>query len=73
MEPPRRKRGVFVWLAAACMRLNLVTEARAAAARVLEIQPDFSIRAWRRLHPYRDLAGAERMYEALSEVGLLDR
>jgi TolB-like protein len=68
-----RWRPAFVWLAVACMRLNLVTEARAAAARVLEIQPDFSIRAWRRLHPYRDLAGAERMYEALSEVGLPDR
>ncbi|HET7879531.1 MAG TPA: tetratricopeptide repeat protein, partial [Acetobacteraceae bacterium] len=68
-----RWRPAFVWLAAACMRLDLVNEARTAAARVLEIDPNFSIRAWRRLHPYRDLAGAERMYEALSEVGLPDR
>jgi adenylate cyclase len=68
-----RWRPAFVWLAAACMRLNLVNEARAAAARVLDIEPSFSIEAWRRLHPYRDLPAAERMYEALRAVGLPDR
>ena len=68
-----RWRPVFVWLAAACMRLDLVREARAAAARVLDIEPDFSIDAWRRLHPYRSLAGPERMYQALGEAGLPDR
>jgi hypothetical protein len=54
------------------MRLGLVDEAHAAATRVLEIEPDFSIDAWRRLHPYRDLKGPERMYEALRAVGLPD-
>jgi adenylate cyclase len=68
-----RWRPAFVWLAAACMRLGLVNEARAAAARVLDIDPNFSVEAWRRLHPYRDLKGAERMYEALRAVGLPDR
>jgi adenylate cyclase len=67
-----RWRPAFVWLAAACMRLNLVDEARAAAACVLDIEPDFSIDAWRRLHPYRDLTGPERMYEALRAAGLPD-
>jgi hypothetical protein len=55
------------------MRLDLVNEARAAAARVLDIEPNFSIEAWRRLHPYRDLTGAERMYQALRMAGLPDR
>ena len=68
-----RWRPAFVWLAAACMRLDLVNEARAAAARVLDIEPDFSIHAWRRLHPYRDSTGPERLYEALRAVGLPDR
>jgi adenylate cyclase len=68
-----RWRPAFVWLAAACIRLNLVNEAHTAAARVLDIQPNFSIEAWRRLHPYRDLTGAERMYEALGAAGLPDR
>ena len=68
-----RWRPAHVWLAAACMRLNLVNEARAAAARVLDIQPNFSIDAWRRLHPYRDLTGSERIYEALRAAGLPDR
>jgi TolB-like protein len=68
-----RWRPAFVWLAAACMRLDLVNEARAAGARVLDIEPHFSIDAWRRLHPYRDLKGPERMYEALRAVGLPDR
>ena len=68
-----RWRPAFVWLAAACLRLDLVNEARVAAARVLEIEPNFSIDAWRRLHPYRDLKGPERMYEALRAVGLPDR
>ena len=68
-----RWRPAFVWLAAACMRLGLVNEARAAAARVLDIQPSFSIEAWRRLHPYRDLTSAERLYEALRAVGLPDQ
>jgi TolB-like protein/tetratricopeptide (TPR) repeat protein len=68
-----RWRPAFVWLAAACMRLDLVNEARAAAARVLDIEPNFSIDAWRRLHPYRDLKGPERMYKALRAVGLPER
>ena len=68
-----RGRPTVVWLAAACMRLGLVDEAHAAATRVLEIEPNFSIDAWRRLHPYRDLKGPERMYEALRAVGLPDR
>jgi adenylate cyclase len=68
-----RWRPAFVWLAAACMRLNLVNEARTAAARVLDIDPKFSIDAWRRLHPYRDLTGPERIYEALRAAGLPDQ
>ena len=68
-----RWRPAFVWLAATCVRLNLVNEARAAAARVLDIEPNFSIEAWRRLHPYRDLTGAESIYAALRVAGLPDR
>ena len=68
-----RWRPAFVWLAAACMRLDLVNEAQAAAARVLDIEPNFSIEAWRRLHPYRDPTGPERMYEALRAAGLPDQ
>jgi adenylate cyclase len=67
-----RWRPVHVWLAAACMRLDLAHEARAAADRVLEIEPTFSIDAWRRLHPYRDHAGPERIYAALRALGLSD-
>jgi TolB-like protein len=68
-----RWRPVHVWLAAVCMHLNLAQEARAAAARVLDIEPNFSIDAWRRLHPYRDLIGPERIYMALRALGLPDR
>jgi TolB-like protein len=68
-----RWRPAHVWLAAACMRLNLVNEARAAAACVLDIDPNFSIDAWRHLHPYRDSTSPERIYEALRAVGLPDR
>ena len=68
-----RWRPAHVWLAAACMRLNLVNEARAAAACVLDIDPNFSIDAWRHLHPYRGSTGPDRLYEALRAVGLPDR
>jgi TolB-like protein/tetratricopeptide (TPR) repeat protein len=68
-----RWRPAHVWLAAACMRLSLVKEARAAAANVLDIEPNFSIDAWRRLHPYRDLIGSERLYETLRAAGLPDQ
>jgi len=68
-----RWRPAHVRLAAACVQLNLVNEARTAAARVLDIDPNFSIDAWRHLHPYRDQAGPERIYDALRAVGLPDR
>jgi hypothetical protein len=60
-------------MAKVAMRLGHVSEARAAATRILDIEPNFSIEAWRRLHPHRDLAGPERIYEALRAVGLRDR
>jgi len=52
------------------MRLGLVNEARTPAARVLDIEPNFSIDASRHLHPYRDLTGSEKIYEALRATGL---
>ena len=68
-----RWRPVHVWLAAVCVCLNLPHEARAAATRILEIEPNFSIDAWRRLHPYRHPACPERIYAALRALGLPDR
>ena len=67
-----RWRPGYVWLAIACIRLELVSEARAAAARVLDLDPKFTVAAWRRIHHYRDLRDIERMYDALREAGLPD-
>jgi adenylate cyclase len=42
-------RPVFVWLAAAAAQLGRDDEARAAAAEVLRLQPEFTITNWLQL------------------------
>lgn len=45
-------------------------EARAEAAEVLKISPNFSLERWRQQSPYKDQAVSERMLAALRKAGL---
>jgi adenylate cyclase len=58
-----------LWLAAAYGQLARFADARAAAADVLRIEPQFTIREWRRTAVYRNSGDAERLYEGLRKAG----
>jgi adenylate cyclase len=62
-----RRWSVFTQPAAELGRLE---EARAEAAEVLKISPNFSLEKWRQITPYKDQAEIERMLAALRRAGL---
>ena len=47
-------------------------EARAAASKVIGIDPDFSLNALRKADPHKDPDGVKRFYEAARKAGLPD-
>ena len=61
---------IHVRLAAVYSDLGREQEARAAAAEVLRIKPDFSVEAYARANPFRDPALVEQRKELLRRAGL---
>jgi TolB-like protein/class 3 adenylate cyclase len=59
-----------LYLAANYSELGRDAEARAEAAEVLRINPDWSLEAWKRRVPYKDPAMLERRLAALRKAGL---
>jgi adenylate cyclase len=57
-------------LAAAYSELGREAEARAEAAEILRLSPNFSLEAWRRILPYKDPAEVERYLAGLRKAGL---
>ena len=60
----------YVRLAAAFSEMGREAEARAAAAQVLRINPNFTITYWERVSPYKDVAAWARHRNALLIAGL---
>jgi hypothetical protein len=58
------------YLAAAYANLRRDEEARAAAAEVLRLQPDFSIRLYSKQEPYKDSADLEHLLQGFHKAGL---
>ena len=62
---------VHVWLAATYARLGRMGDARAAAARVLELDPGFTIeRVAKTTIAFRQADDAEHCFEGLRRAGL---
>jgi adenylate cyclase len=59
-----------IGLAVVYSELGREEEARAEAAEVLRINPQYSLERWRQQSPYKDLAVLERMLAALRRAGL---
>jgi TolB-like protein len=59
-------------LAANYAHLGRMTKARAQAAKVMQLHPEFTISQWRNRPPYRDSAILERYIEGLRKAGLPD-
>ena len=59
-----------VWLAAAYAQSGQLEEARAEAAEVLRINPDFTIERYKRLVVYKDPKDAEHRLDGLRKAGL---
>jgi adenylate cyclase len=59
-----------LWLAAAYGQLARWTEARAAAADVLRIEPHFTIQEWGCTAVYKNPEDSERLYDGLRKAGL---
>lgn len=59
-------------LAANFARLGMMDKARAEAAEVLRVHPQFTISSWRQRPPYRDQAVLERYVEGMRKAGLPD-
>lgn len=57
-------------LAAVYSELGRDTEAQAAAAEVLRINPSWSLAVWKQRVPYKDPAMLERVFVALRQAGL---
>ncbi|MFP4003731.1 MAG: BTAD domain-containing putative transcriptional regulator [Alphaproteobacteria bacterium] len=60
----------LVELTAALAAAGRQTEARQAARRILDLKPDFSVRKWMQLPPYRNPALAQRESALLTGAGL---
>jgi adenylate cyclase len=61
---------VHLLLAQAYIGVDKKDEARAQAAEVLKINPNFSLKSWQKLQFFKDPAHWERLCEALREAGL---
>jgi adenylate cyclase len=59
-----------VWLASTYGQLGQFDEARAEAAEVLRINPEFTIEQWKRAMPYKDPKDAEHRIDGLRKAGL---
>ena len=57
-------------LVAANAMLGKLDEARAAAARLIELKPDFTVTAWADAAPLKGTPGQQRMIQAMIEGGL---
>jgi adenylate cyclase len=57
-------------LAVVYSELGREEEARAEAAEILRISPNFSLETWKQMIPYKDPAVVERQVEALRKAGL---
>src|SRR5215470_8574693 len=62
-----------VWLAGAYSQSGQLEEARAEAADVLRINPDFTIESWKRLAVYKDPKDVEHHIDGLRKAGLPER
>jgi adenylate cyclase len=62
--------GTHLYLAAVYSELGRDTEARAEAAEVLRINPNWSLEVWKQRVPYKDPAMLERVFAALRKAGL---
>jgi adenylate cyclase len=60
----------YVWLAAAAAQLGKSEEARAAAATVLQLDPDFTIQWWLDVHQFANQADTDRIAEGLRKAQL---
>ena len=63
---------VLLILAASNVALGNMAEARAAAARVLGLEPEFRLGEFAATQPYRDPGDLERLLGRLREAGLED-
>jgi adenylate cyclase len=64
-------RGGHSWLAATCARLGLLEEARAEAAEVLRLQPNYTITGTqRRLMAFKCAKGGRHFFDGLRRAGL---
>ena len=61
---------VHLILAQAYIGVDKKDEARAQAAELLKIYPNFSLESWQKRQPYKDPAHSERLTEALRKAGL---
>ena len=61
-----------VELAATYSEMGSLPEARAEAAKILKIDPKFSVLAWVKVPPYQDPARTRREIDALRRAGLPD-
>ncbi len=61
---------IRIWLAATHSLLGRDEEARAEAAEVLRLKPDFSADAWAKREVFKDQALTERLANALHKAGL---
>jgi len=62
--------GPTIGLVDVCMQLGRVEEARAYAAEVLKMSPDFSLEGFSKIHAYKDPAHLERILVNLEKAGL---
>jgi hypothetical protein len=62
--------GAHLTLAAVYSELGKEAEARAEAAAVLRINPNWSLEVWKQRVPYKDPAMLERVFAALHKAGL---
>ena len=61
-------RATYVWLAATAGQLGLDEEAREAVTKVLQRDPNFTIRNWLQLHQFAKQADADRVAEGLRKA-----
>jgi tetratricopeptide (TPR) repeat protein len=60
----------YMDLAVCYAELGREAEARAAAAELLRLDPNFSLEAWKQQAPFKDPAVLERHIAALRQAGL---